>query len=180
MQTSRAAFLWLATLLASAPLIRGDLRAQARSIDDFFSDFTAEWVRLSPNQATASRYFSGPEQDALETQLTPVTREWRRRRAGLARRGLVEMAAFDRAQLSDTERVSADLMKWQLEIVVEGERYEDFTFPLEQFGGVNVTLPTQLTVVHPLITEKDAANYLTRLGHVATRMEEATAEAIAL
>ena len=179
MQTSRAAFLVLATLLASAPLIRGDLRAQARSIDDFFSSFTAEWVRLNPNQATASRYFTGPEQDALETQLTPATREWRHRRVELARRGVAELAAFERSRLSDTQRVSADLMTWQLAIVVEGEKYEDFTFPLEQFGGVNVSLPTQLTVVHPLITEKDAANYLARLGHVATRMEEATAEAVA-
>lgn len=127
MQSSRAAFLLLATLLASASLIPGDLRAQARSIDDFFSSFTAEWVRLNPNQATTSRYFTGPEQDALETQLTPVTREWRGRRIALARRGLAELAGFDPARLSDTERVSADLMKWQLEIVVEGEKYEDFT-----------------------------------------------------
>ena len=180
MQPSRAAFLVLATLLASAPLIRGDLHAQARSIDDFFSSFTAEWVRLNPNQATASRYFTGPEQDALETQLTPATREWRHRRVELARRGVAELAAFERSRLSDTQRVSADLMTWQLAVVVEGEKYEDFTFPLEQFGGVNVSLPTQLTVVHPLITEKDAANYVARLGHVATRMEEATAEVVAL
>jgi len=180
MQTSRAAFLLLATVLASAPLIRGNLRAQARSIDDFFSSFTAEWVRLNPNQATASRYFTGPEQDALETQLTPATREWRHRRVELARRGVAELAAFERSRLSDTQRVSADLMTWQLDVIVEGEKYEDFTFPLEQFGGVNVSLPTQLTVVHPLITEKDAGNYLARLAHVATRMEEATAEAAAL
>ena len=180
MQPSRAAFLMLATLLASAPLIRGDLHAQARSIDDFFSSFTAEWVRLNPNQGTASRYFTGPEQDALETQLTPATREWRHRRVELARRGVAELAAFERSRLSDTQRVSADLMTWQLAVVVGGEKYEDFTFPLEQFGGVNVSLPTQLTVVHPLITEKDAANYVARLGHVATRMEEATAEVVAL
>jgi uncharacterized protein (DUF885 family) len=180
MSTSRPALLCLVALLASAPQIHSDLRAQSRSIDDFFTSFTAEWVRLSPNQATASRYFSGTEQDALETQLTQVTREWRGRRIALARRGLAELAAFDRARLSDTARVSADLMKWQLDIVVEGETYDDFTFPLEQFGGVNVNLPTQLTVVHPLITEKDAANYVARLGHVAARMGEATTEAAAL
>jgi len=174
------ALLLLVSLPASATLIRGDLRAQSRSIDEFFDGFTAEWVRLSPNQATATRYFSGPEQDALETQLTPVTREWRGRRIALARRGLAELAAFDRARLGDTRRVSADLMKWQLEVVVEGEKYQDLAFPLEQFGGVNVELPNQLTIVHPLNTEKDAANYVARLGQVASRMGEAAAEAAAL
>ena len=29
----------------------------------FFDDFTAEWVRRDPDLATATRYFSGAEQD---------------------------------------------------------------------------------------------------------------------
>src|SRR6185503_13121286 len=129
------------------------------------------------NQAIAARYFTGVDQDRLETQMTPLTREWRRQRVDLARRGLAELATFDRPRLTETQRVSADLMKWQLEMVVEGEKYVDFLFPLEQFAGANVNLPNQLIVVHPLNTEKDAANYVARLGQVAARMEEAIAEA---
>src|SRR5688572_23029783 len=91
--------------------------AQERSIDAFFDDFTADWTRMNPNQATASRYFTGAEQDALETQITPLTREWRQRRVALARRGLDELKAFDRTRLSEVQRVSADLMAWQLGIV---------------------------------------------------------------
>jgi uncharacterized protein (DUF885 family) len=60
---------------------------------------------------------------------------------------------------------------------VEGDKYGDYFFPLEQFGGVNVSLPNILVVNHPLNTEKDAVNYLARLGQVSTRMEEAVAEA---
>ena len=154
--------------------------APAPSIDAFFDTFTADWVRMNPNQAIATRYFTGPEQDALETHITPLTREWRSRRVDLARRGLTELAAFDRKQLTETQRVSADLMKWQLEMVVEGQKYDDFYFPLEQFGGANVNLPNGLTIVHPLNTEKDAANYVARLGQVAARMDEAVAEAATL
>src|ERR1044071_2295810 len=79
--------------------------APAPSIDAFFETFTADWVRMSPNQAIATRYFTGSEQDALETQITPLTREWRSRRVELARRGLMELAAFDREQLTETQRV---------------------------------------------------------------------------
>ena len=154
--------------------------APAPSIDAFFDAFTADWVRMNPNQAIATRYFSGAEQDALETQMTPLTREWRRQRVELARRGLAELAAFDREQLTETQRVSADLMKWQLEMAVEGEQYIDFSFPLEQFAGANVNLPNALTIVHPLNTEKDAANYVARLGQVSARMDEAIAEAATL
>ncbi len=170
----------LIVCLAALALASCRAAAPAPSIDAFFETFTADWVRMNPNQAIATRYFTGPEQDALETQMTPLTREWRNRRVELARRGLMELAAFDREQLTDTQRVSADLMKWQLEMFVEGEKYDDFYFPLEQFGGANVNLPNALIIVHPLNTEKDGANYVARLGQVSARMDEAVAEAAVL
>ncbi len=147
-------------------------RAQG-TVDDFFRDFSAEWIRGNPNQATATRYFTGPEQDRLERELTPVSSEWRRARIALARRGLAVLDTFDRARLTDSHRVSADVMRWQLNVVVDGAPYEDYSFPLEQFAGVNVDVVNALTVGHPLLTEKDAQNYLARLGQVSDRMEEA-------
>jgi uncharacterized protein (DUF885 family) len=151
--------------------------AQPRSIDDFFADFTAEWIRGNPNQAASARYFTGEEQRQFERQLTPLTPEWRRARVALAGRGLEELRAFDRSRLTDTQRVSADLMAWQLDAVVRADRYADYSFPLEQFGGANVGLVSLLTVTHPIATESDAENYVARLGQVAPRMEEAIAEA---
>src|SRR5579864_4185716 len=148
-----------------------------RTVSDFFNDFTAEWIRGNPNQAAATRYFTGAEQEAFEQQLSPETPEFRHARAALAQKGLDELAKFDRARMSDTERVSADLMQWQLAIQVEAEKYGDYVFPLEQFGGANVSLPNTLIVNHPLNTEKDAVHYITRLGLVGTRMDEAIADA---
>ena len=48
--------------LLSIPL----LFAQSATIDDFFRDFTADWIRHDPNLATRARYFTGAEQDRLE------------------------------------------------------------------------------------------------------------------
>src|SRR5688572_6105825 len=64
----------LCTLAALSP------QAQQAPIDRFFEAFTAEGVRLNPNQATATRYGTGAEQDELEAQLTPSTHEWRQKR----------------------------------------------------------------------------------------------------
>ena len=57
-----------------------------RSIDDFFSEFTDEWVRINPGLATSLRYFAGEEQDRLERQLTPLTIASARQRLQLARK----------------------------------------------------------------------------------------------
>jgi uncharacterized protein (DUF885 family) len=65
-------------------------------------------------------------------------------------------------------------------VVVRSEPFRDYTFPFEQFRGVNVDLVNTLTVVHPLASEKDAQNYLARLQQVDDRTAEAVVRAEAL
>src|SRR4249920_1641887 len=93
---------------------QGEPPRPARTASDFFRDFTAEWMRANPNQAAATRYFTGAEQDRFEEQLAPNTRESRHAVVLLAQKGLTELATFDRVRMTETERVSADLMQWQL------------------------------------------------------------------
>lgn len=151
--------------------------AQPRSIDDFFREFSDAWVRLNPNLAVATRYFSGEEQDRLERQISSNTEQARAERRAHLQRGLAELDRFDRARLTDAQRLSADLLKYQLQAYLAYERYEDYEFPLDQFGGANIWLPNTLTVQHPVSTPRDAANYVARLGEVAPRMAEAVADA---
>ena len=172
--------------LVAVALILGltstDIRVlgQGRTISAFFDEFSAEWMRRRPGQATATRYFTGAEQDRLDRQLTPETAEWRRDAVEQARRGLKELATFDRSRMTDAERVSADVMRWQLQIVVDGEPFSDYDFPLDQFDGANVRIPNLMTVVHPVRTEQDARNYVARLREVDDRLAEATEEAARL
>jgi uncharacterized protein (DUF885 family) len=165
-------------LLVPIALVFAVARAQTPTvpIDDFFRDFTDEWVRQDPNLAIRSQYFDGEEQDRLSRQLTPVTKAHRLAQVRLAERGLEQLAAFDRSTMTPTQRVSAEVMHWQLERIVDGERFLDYTFPLEQMRGVNVDVPNQLVVAHPISTARDAENYVARLREADARMAEATAE----
>ena len=167
----------IAIAVAIAAVLGVSAQERPPTVSDFFRDFTTDWVRSNPNQVAATRYFSGAEQEQFEQQLSPETPEFRHSRVVLAQKGLSALAAFNRARMTDTERVSADLVQWQLATLVEGEKYSGYFFPLEQFGGVNVNLPNILVVNHPLNTEKDAVHYIARLGLVGTRMDEAIAEA---
>jgi uncharacterized protein (DUF885 family) len=157
-------------------LVVAALPAQQRNVDEFFRDFTADWVRHDADLATRTRYFTGTEQDRVERRLRPWTLEWKKERIERAKQGLAQLRKFDRAKMSEVQQVSADLMQWQLQIVADEQPYLDYTFPLEQFQGANEALVYSLTVVHPLQTEKDADNYVAALGEVSTRLEEAMAE----
>ena len=146
------------------------------SVEDFFQEFTDEWVRQNPNLAVRAQHFDGEEQDRLSRQLTPVTREWQLDRIRMAREGLAELATFDRDAMLPSQRVSADVMQWQLQSAVESEPFLDYNFPLQQMNGVNVNLPNALAIVHPVGNERDAENYVARLAQVDERMAEATRE----
>lgn len=173
---SRRNFLAAGITLAAAPAYAQSPNAPS-SIDDFFRDFTADWVLHDPDLATSSRYFSGDEQDRFERQLTPQTLAWRRDRIQRAHQGIAGLGNFNRASLTETQRVSADLMEWQLNQIVQEEPFLDYTFPLQQLGGANVGLVETMTVRHPLLTERDAENYVAALGDIRARMEEAIDEA---
>jgi uncharacterized protein (DUF885 family) len=166
-------------LLAAAVAIAAGSQpsAQLRSIDDFFRDFSAEWARGNPNGAISARYFTGEEQDRLERQITPLTDAYYRQRLAVARRGLDELRRMSRTGWTEEQQTAAELLDWQLQTILDGEPYGDLTFPLEQFAGANVNLVNTLTVTHPIRNEKDADNYLARLGQVGLRMGEAISEA---
>ena len=151
--------------------------AQTTQIDDFFTEFTAEWVRANPNQAVSTGYFTGAEQNLLEQQLTPLTLERQIEVEQRARQGLVQLSQLDFSEATETQRIAGEVMKWQLETLVEEAPYRDASFPLNQMAGANVSLPNQLMVTHPIRTAADAENYLLRLQQVDERMNEATAEA---
>jgi len=169
--TARFIFVTVLAVVFALPV-----QAQQRPIGQFFDAFTDEWMRFHTDAAAATRYFTGEEQERVERQLMPQTRAAAEQRIALAKKGLSELRRYDRARLTPQERVSANLMEWQLDTVVKGEPFLDLGFPLEQFGGANIGLVNTLTVQHVLRTEKDADNYLARLRLVGKRMNEAVAE----
>jgi len=151
--------------------------APERTIDDFFSTFTDEWMRFHTDEAASARYFSGAEQDAFERQIEPQTLQQRDAERRLIRKGLNELRSFDRSKMTDAQRLSADIIAWDLDNRVQGEPFQDYQFPLMQSYGAQAYLPALLTVRHPVATERDAENYVARLSQVAPRMEEVIVEA---
>lgn len=175
----------LATSLAlagctSAPVDTATAAVEASGVQAFFADYSNEWMMRQPAAATGSRYFEGETQAALDRQLTPQDEAFDRETIALAQRGLERLAAFDRTAMSDEERLSADLMQWQLQMLVDNAPFRDYQFPLNQFGGSNVGLPNLMTVVHPLATAGDVDNYVARLGQIEARMGESVQRAQAL
>ena len=108
-------------------------------------------------------------EDALDRQLTPITRACRAERVAVARRALAELAKFDRARLDAQQRTSAAVIEWSLNQEVNAEPFADFRFVFNQFSGLHVSLVNFLSQTHPIRNRRDIENYLARLDLVALR-----------
>jgi uncharacterized protein (DUF885 family) len=161
---------WLA-VAAATPL----LAAEAPNIDRFFNAFFEKWVMANPEQASSLRLFSGDVQDRLDGQLSDIGDAAAHARIASAKEGLTELKKFDRSKLTPEQKISAEMMEYQLSDIVAEEPFLAYNFPLNQFGGVQVRLPTLMTDVHPMRNMRDAENYLARLSAAAPKIDQAMA-----
>ena len=89
--------------------------AQQRSIDDFFRELSDDWVRMNPNLAVAraiSRATSRTGSSSSSRSYTEKAHVERMRSSSEVSRS---SRRFDRGSMTDVQRVSADLMRCQLE-----------------------------------------------------------------
>ena len=152
---------------ATAPAVKPN-----KAFDAWADRFAEDWVRANPQEATSTQYFSVAEQDALDRQLTPLTRAQRQKRIVLARAGVARLDKFLAGPLSEEQRTSASVMRWSLANTVASEPYEDYNFVFSQFGA-QVGLVNFMTNTHPLRRASDLASYMARLEQVGTRLDEA-------
>lgn len=160
-------------VLASAQSLSG----AELTFDGWVDAFSADWVKADPELATEIQYFEGAEQDNLDRQLTPVSKAYRTSRVALAQRGLAELNRFNRDELSDVQRISASMMRWQLDDIVRSEKFEEFRLVFQQFSGLQVRLVNFLSQTHPIRNRRDIQNYLVRLEQVAAEMDEGIVQA---
>ena len=166
-------FRHLLGLLAAVFFPLAAFSSNSPSLEQFFETFTLEWFRGDPVQATLAQCFEGAEQDAADRQLTPLTDEFDDRRMAFVRSGLAQLRQFDRAKLTDRERLHADLFTWQLENLLRRSAMRDYVFPFDQMLGVQLWIPDFMTKAHPLRNARDVENYNARLEQIGLRIDEA-------
>lgn len=143
------------------------------AFDTWAERFSADWVRLSPERATFTQYFSGAEQAALDSRLSPQTLGYRARVREVARDGLAQLGRFDVETLTPDQRTGAATMRWSLERTIAAEPFEDHNFPFNQFGGLQIRLVQMFNEAQPLRTPADVGPFVERLSQVDMRIDEA-------
>jgi uncharacterized protein (DUF885 family) len=161
----------------AAPVAKTAAARPNAAFDKWADRFADDWVRMNPQLASSTQYFSGAEQAALDRQLTPQTPERRKQMVAMAKQGVARLDKWIAGPLDETQKISAAVMRWSLSNVIANEPFEDYNFVFSQFGGPQVGLVNYMTQTHPMRTAADVDSWLARLDQMGTRMDEALARA---
>lgn len=161
--------------VAAQPVMAAPAQKANAAFAAWADQFAADAVRLNPQLATRTQYFSGAEQAALDRELTPLTAAQRAKEAALRRTGVARLRQWIAGPLDATQRVSAAVMLRALENEIANEPFDDYRFVFNQMSGVHISLVQFMTEFHPLRRAADVPAYLARLEQVPARIDEAIA-----
>lgn len=130
-------------------------------------------MRADPEMATAARFFRGAEQKALDARLTDLSDATAHARVARAKTALARLRTFDRKTLTAGQRISAEMLDFQLQLIVDEEPWLWFNFPINQFFGVQNRLTSLLTDMHPVRNARDVESYLARLEAMGPKLDGA-------
>jgi uncharacterized protein (DUF885 family) len=145
------------------------------AFDTWAEQFAADLVRLDPELATQKQYFDGAEQQALDTQLTPVSPAHLDRQAALRAAGVARLQQWLNGPLDPAEQVTAAVMLSELRFQTGFASLDGYFFQFNQFFGTHIDLVEFMTQVHPLRRASDVPAYLSRLKQMSGKIDDAIA-----
>ena len=101
-----------------------------KQLDSLFNSYYDEGLKLSPGAATF--YGDNRYNDLLPAEFTDSYRE---KYKDYYTRYLTALSNFKRESLSENDRLSYDIFKWQLKMNLEGLTQKDNRMPFNQFDS---------------------------------------------
>lgn len=148
-------------VLALLPFGRLHATSVTRSYQAMLSSYYDDYVALFPLEA-AGNGDSNPRYDSVwPNDLTP---EFRERVVAWCDRYQAELAAFDPALLSGSERLSHATLTWSLAMRKENTRHLLHLLPVNQFSSGNLVFAQMASgaSIHPFKTEQNYRDFLSR------------------
>ena len=135
-----------------------------KSISDFFEKYYNEHNRLFPMTATTNG-------DNRYNDLFPddISESYRDTLKLFFQNYLDSLNTYQREKLSPEDQISYDILKWDLQMSIEGFKFNDHLMPINQFWSTTLTFPQYGSGQgnQPFKTAKDYDDFLHRIDGFA-------------
>ena len=163
----------LLTILVSAAVLcfSQDKRASA-DIEQVFDSFFRDYITSDPD-ATASLGNLDPLGYTFPTdRFTDYSEKAVAARYDVFRKYKSQLESFDRKKLSASQRMARQILLWEIDATLRGEKFKDYSYIPNQMDGIHNTLTTVMTEYHWVDNQQDAENYVARLESYSRRFDQ--------
>jgi uncharacterized protein (DUF885 family) len=94
--------------------------------------------------------------------------------AEMVKRDVDTLHRYDRNALDRNAQLSYDVLDYFLTIQVEGDRFRDHDFPINQLAGIQSSLPSFMAQTHQVNDKHDADTYIARLDKFPKKFSESS------
>jgi len=82
------------------------------------------------------------------------------------------LLSYDRNALDRRGQLSYDVLEYFLRIQIDGDKFRDYDFPVNQMFGVQSSLPNFMAQQHPVTNEAEAKAYIARLDKFPVKFDQ--------
>jgi uncharacterized protein (DUF885 family) len=131
-------------------------------IDWFYGRVFGQFALQSPELLSNMRILP-PWLDFYSDKLDDASPAHEAAMQDMVQRDVDTLHRYDRAGMDRNSQLSYDVLDYFLTIQVEGDRFRDHDFPVNQLGGIQSSLPAFMAQTHQVNNKHDADAYIARL-----------------
>jgi len=143
-----------------------------KDIDQLFDLYFYETLKIKPELASSLGIADVKSVGNITNKLTDVSIEATERDYALARKFRACLDTYKTNQLTPSQTLDLEILKWYLDMVLEGEPFKYHEYLINQLFGVHNNLTTLMTNYHTIETLPDAEDYISRLNKYEDKFEQ--------
>lgn len=167
---------WLLSLIALAIVLVGVFFVHVwyfkpAKIDWFYARVFGQFALQSPELLSNMRILP-PWLDFYSDKLDDASPAHDAEMAEMIRANVDTLHRYDRASFDANAALSYDVLDYFLSIQVEGDKFRDHDFPVNQLQGIQSSLPNFMATTHQVNNRHDADAYIARLDRFPQKFAE--------
>lgn len=140
-------------------------------IDWFYGRTFAQFAIDSPEMLSGMRILPSWA-DFYSDKLDDASPAHAQKMADTIRKDHDILLSYDRSALDRRGQLSYDVLEYFLRIQIEGDKFRDYDFPVNQMFGVQSSLPNFMAQQHQVTSESEASDYIARLNKFPQKFDQ--------
>jgi len=141
------------------------------SINWFYGRTFAQFALDSPQMLSSMRILPSWA-DFYSNKLDDASPAHEQKMADMIRADHDMLLRYDRNALDRRGQLSYDVLEYFLRVQLDGDKYRDYDFPVNQMFGVQSTLPNFMAQQHRVSNESEAKSYIARLEKFPQKFDQ--------